>query len=73
MSPEAEQYADTLSRTVLPGAERFMLYGGRFTIRPWRKWFAARRELADWTSRSLGEFGDVDAVIFVRRPASGAP
>jgi len=65
-SPEAELYAVSLLHDRLSDCGRFVLYGGAGNVRYWRKWFAARPELVDWHSRSLGEFGDMGAILFQR-------
>jgi hypothetical protein len=62
-SPEAERYALELTTGVLSHSRRFLLYGGNGATRFWRKWFAARPELAGWQSvRHI--YGDVDVVVF---------
>ena len=63
-SPEADQYAAALSTGVLSSAPRFLIYGGDRNVVTWRKWFSTREELADWHSRRLGPFGDVEVVVF---------
>lgn len=65
-SPEAEQYAASLSKNVFPSAGRFVIYGGQGNVRFWRKWFDARPELSGWMNTRLGPFGDVDVVLFER-------
>jgi hypothetical protein len=65
-SPQAEQYATILSETTLPAAGRFVIYGGSTNVRLWRKWFARQPALKGWLHGSLGQFGDVDAVLFKR-------
>lgn len=60
-SPQAEQWA---SRLVL--GDRFVIYGQAPSVEFWRKWFLDEPRLAGWTSQSLGNFGDVSAVILVR-------
>jgi hypothetical protein len=66
-SPEAERYATDLTRGALAGSRRFLLYGGNGATRFWRKWFAARPELAGWRSVRL-PYGDVDVVEFDAGP-----
>ena len=65
-SPEAEQYAASLSRGTLPQAGRFFVFGGDTNVRYWTNWFAGQAELSGWTHRALGPFGDVEAVVFER-------
>jgi len=65
-SLEAEKYAARLSRDILAGSKRFVIYGGDHNVWFWREWFAARPELAGWGQQQLGPFGDVDAVVFQR-------
>ena len=68
-SPEAERYAAGLLRGRLSDSGRFLVYGGAGNVAFWRKWFAARMEPLGWTNRSLGEFGDMGAILFERGPA----
>jgi 4-amino-4-deoxy-L-arabinose transferase-like glycosyltransferase len=63
-STAAKQYAETLAKTTLPAAGRFLIYAGTRDVRAWRDWFAARPEFARWRSRSLGPFLDVDVALF---------
>jgi hypothetical protein len=61
-SAEAERYATTL----IPGlaqAGRFAIYGGDANVRFWKGWFLAQAQLSRWSARSLGSFGDVEAVL----------
>jgi hypothetical protein len=60
-SPEAERYAGELTRETLATERRFLLYGGNGATRFWRKWFAARPELAGWRSTRIA-YGDVDVI-----------
>ncbi|MGA2149177.1 MAG: glycosyltransferase family 39 protein [Bryobacteraceae bacterium] len=62
-SPQAEDYAEGLLAGPLTAAHRFAVYGGAGNVRWWRKWFAARPELAAWQNR-LTRFGDVYVVVF---------
>jgi hypothetical protein len=66
-SPEAERYATQVTRDALSPSRRFLLYGGNGATRFWRKWFAARPELAGWRSVRL-PYGDVDVVQFDAAP-----
>ena len=63
-SPEAEQYAATLSLNTLSKANRFFIYGSDTSVRFWRGWFSARPELANWHIHRVGLFGDVEVVVF---------
>jgi hypothetical protein len=65
-SPEALAYAAHLSAGALPAAGRFVIYGGDYNVRTWRRWFQAQPALEGWESRPLGPFGDVEAVVFER-------
>jgi hypothetical protein len=67
-SPEAERYATVLTRDALSTSRRFLLYGGNGATRFWRKWFAARPELAGWRSVRL-PYGDVDVIQFDPGPS----
>jgi hypothetical protein len=66
-SPEAEDYATALVQGALPAAGRFVIYGANGGVHFWRDWFEKRPELARWSHRSLGDFKDVDVVLFERR------
>jgi 4-amino-4-deoxy-L-arabinose transferase-like glycosyltransferase len=63
-SPAAKEYAEALSVSTLPSARRFLIYAGARDVRLWRDWFAARPEFAQWRSRLLGPFRDVDVALF---------
>lgn len=63
-SPQAEHFAAALSAQTLAPSGRFLIYGSAYASGFWRKWFAARPELAGWRSSRLGPFGDVDIVVF---------
>ncbi len=63
-SPETERYVAGLTKDVLAKSQRFVVYGGDANVRFWRNWFATRVELTGWNRRTLGPFGDVDAVEF---------
>jgi hypothetical protein len=65
-TPEAEQYAATLSSATLPQSGRFFIFGGDRNVNYWTNWFAAQPDLRDWKHRALGPFGDVEAVLFER-------
>jgi hypothetical protein len=66
-SPEAEEYATALAQGAIPAAGRFVIYGANGGAHFWRDWFEERPELAGWKHRSLGDFKDVDAVLFERK------
>jgi hypothetical protein len=66
-SPEAEDYATALAQGALPAAGRFIIYGGIGQADFWRNWFEKRPELAGWNHRSLGQFKDVEVVLFERK------
>jgi hypothetical protein len=66
-SPEAEDYATALVQGALPSAGRFVIYGANGGAHFWRDWFEKRPELAGWTHRSLGDFKDVDVILFERK------
>ena len=72
-SPEAEAYAEGLARTTLAGAQRFVIYGGAGQAGFWWKRLAASPELAGWSSRRMGDFGDVTVVLFSRERTAGSP
>jgi len=65
-SPEAEDYATALLGGAIPSAGRFVIYGANGGVHFWRDWFEKR--LGGWKHRSLGDFKDVDAVLFERTP-----
>jgi hypothetical protein len=64
MSAEAIQDANGMLKQEIPAAHRFVLYGGDQAVRNLWTWFSARPELSSWRSRRLGQFGDVDAIVF---------
>jgi hypothetical protein len=66
-SPEAENYAVALLAGAVPAAGRFVIYGGNGPVHFWRDWFEKRPELAGWSQRSLGQFRDVDAILFEKQ------
>jgi len=65
-SPQAESYAASLAEDTLATGGRFIVYGGAGQAGFWWRWLAARPELAGWSSRRLGDFGDVTVVLFTR-------
>jgi Dolichyl-phosphate-mannose-protein mannosyltransferase len=65
-SVEAQANAARLASGALPAAGRFVIYGGDWNVRMWRRWFQQQPNLQGWESRRLGPFGDVDAVLFKR-------
>ncbi|HEY1204708.1 MAG: glycosyltransferase family 39 protein [Bryobacteraceae bacterium] len=64
--PDWEPFAAALVQSTLPASGRFFVYGHRLNAYFWENWFGRRPELAGWTSRRLGPFGDVVAVEFDR-------
>jgi len=66
-SIEAEQYAASLAGGVLSSSGKFVVYGGQLNVDWWRRFFSQRPELAAWHSRKLGDFGDVEVVVFENR------
>lgn len=48
---------------------RFFVYGCRSHASFWENWFKRRPELAGWSARRLGSFGDVVVVEFDRPPS----
>ena len=66
-SSAGKQYADTLARSTLPAAGKFLIHGPAADVARWREWFAARPELSGWQNRQLGPFLDVDVALFVAR------
>ncbi len=69
-SPQAESYAARAAATTLAAARSFVIYGGAGQAGFWWKWLAARPELAGWSSRSTGDFGDVTVVLFSNQRAA---
>ncbi len=53
-------------KSTLPASGRFFVYGHRTNAYFWENWYRRRPELAGWTSRRLGPFGEVVAVEFDR-------
>jgi hypothetical protein len=66
-TPEAEDYASALVKGALPAAGRFVIYGGNGPVHFWRDWFEKRPELEGWSHRNLGQFRDVDVVLFEKK------
>ena len=64
-SPEAESYATRLIPSLVESA-RFAIYGGDSNVRFWKGWFLAHAEFSRWRARSLGSFGDVEALLLER-------
>jgi hypothetical protein len=64
LSLAAKEYAASLASSTLPAAGKFLIYAGERDAGQWREWFAARPEFAQWRSRLLGPFRDVDVVLF---------
>jgi hypothetical protein len=64
LSLAAKEYAASLASSTLPAAGKFLIYAGERDAGQWRAWFAARPEFAQWRSRLLGPFRDVDVVLF---------
>lgn len=65
-SPQAESYAAQLAAATLAPARSFVIYGGAGQAGFWWKWLAARPELAGWSSRRIGNYGDVTVVRFAK-------
>ena len=71
-SPEAEQYAAMIASGALASSGKFVIYGGDTTVNWWQRFFAQRPELSGWRVRKLGQYGDVEAVVFENPDARGA-
>jgi len=65
-APEGRSYAKELVETTLSSSPRFVIYGGDLSVRIWRDWFQDQPQFEGWRERSLGQFGDVEAVVFER-------
>jgi hypothetical protein len=65
-SPEAEDYARALLHGPIPASGRFVIYGGHGGATFWKQWFQQQPDLVGWTVRPLGQFQDVDAMLFQR-------
>jgi hypothetical protein len=63
-SRQADAYAVSLVQGSLASSGRFVVYGPNGGAHFWRDWLARRPELAGWRHRSLGDFRDVDAIVF---------
>lgn len=61
-SPASKAYAQILASDLLPHSPRFIIYGNDRNVNFWRDWFLKQSDLAKWHARSLGNFGDVEAV-----------
>jgi Dolichyl-phosphate-mannose-protein mannosyltransferase len=64
-SEQAENYATGLIPALIESG-RFAIYGGDSNVRFWRRWFLAHAAFSQWSARSLGSFGDVEAVLLER-------
>jgi len=67
LSPEGEQYARTAIRDRILPFGRFVIYSGIYGAYLWENWFRAQPELAGWSHRRVGSFGDVE-VFLLERP-----
>jgi hypothetical protein len=66
-STEAEDYAKALLHGAIPASGRFVIYGANGGAHFWRDWFEKRPELAGWRQWSLGDFKDVDVIVFEKK------
>jgi hypothetical protein len=64
MSEEGIEAARRILEQAIPEAHRFVVYGGDHAVDAWHAWFSARPELRGWRYHNLGQFGDVEAVVF---------
>ncbi len=64
VSPEAQSWAVVVLSQTLLAARHFVVYGGAGGANYWREWYAQRPELRGWTNHRLGDFGDVEAIVF---------
>ncbi len=60
----AGEFAGGLTAQTLAPGKRFVIYGTVKDVEVWRRWFAGEPLLAGWGERKLGDFGDVEAVLF---------
>lgn len=65
-SPGAESFAAALAQSALRTSNRFVVYGHRSDAHFWENWFRRRPDLAGWSDRRLGPFGEVVVVEFDR-------
>jgi hypothetical protein len=61
-SPATEQWASQLNL-----GPRFVIYGQAPSVEFWRNWYLNQPRFSGWTSRKLGDFGDVDAIVLATR------
>jgi len=66
-SPPAEEFAIKLAKEILPSEPRFFILWRRPQCPVLARLVRPRQELAGWTNRRLGPFGDVEVVLFESR------
>ncbi len=66
---DAEQFAAGVVDSTLIPSGRFFLYTHKDSAAIWGPWLEARPELAGWTVRRRGDFGDVVVMEFSQPPA----
>ncbi|MGA2433782.1 MAG: glycosyltransferase family 39 protein, partial [Bryobacteraceae bacterium] len=64
VTPQAEQFAATVSKNALVSSRRFFVYGMTGRVYFWREWLRNRPELGGWTSRRIGPSGYASVVEF---------
>jgi hypothetical protein len=67
-SADAEDRVQAFSQQILARAPAFAVYGSSKAVASWREWLSGRLEAREWREQRLGNFGDVDVILF-RNPA----
>ncbi len=70
--PDVEAYLDQITRRYVVGADRFLLVT-RYPFVPFREWWDGRLGDEGWHSRSLGTFGVIEIIEFLKDGASRSP
>ena len=63
-SSRSEQFVANLVNGPLVASGRFVLYGWSGNAKYWEVWLRNRPELAGWTYKNRGPFGNVDVIVF---------
>ena len=70
ISQAAADYARRLTRATLTPSGEFLLYGYRPAEERWQQWFLKRLPPRGWSSRSVGDFGEVILIDFTANKAN---
>jgi hypothetical protein len=64
ISPEGAQFTRQARQRILLPSRSFVIYGSSAEVHLWAPWFQSGAGLGSWRQQRLGEFGDVEAVLF---------